>query len=123
MTVRPPAAPATGSDLLPATKFEVPIARPGLVERPGLVAAIRPAPATRLTLVGAPAGSGKTTLVAQWARSPAAPPVAWVSLDGADNDAARFCSCLLEALRRLRPGLGVRVEGAIEAGADLVEFV
>lgn len=108
---------------LPATKFDVPIVRDDLVERPGLVAAIRPAEATRLALVGAPAGSGKTTLLAQWARAPGTPPVAWVSLDDQDDDAARFCSCLLEGLRRIAPGLGARAEGAVRAGADLVEFV
>src|SRR4051794_36540594 len=108
---------------LPATKFDVPIVRDDLVERPDLVAAIRPAETTRLALVGAPAGSGKTTLLAQWARAPGSPAVAWVSLDDHDDDEARFCSCLLEGLRRIAPGLGVRAEGAVRAGADLVEFV
>src|SRR6266545_6269392 len=94
---------------LPQTKFEVPIVRADLVQRPALVTALHPLDITRLVLVGAPAGSGKTTLLAQWARSPGAPAVAWVALDEGDDDPVLFWTCALEALRRLEPGLGARV--------------
>jgi LuxR family maltose regulon positive regulatory protein len=55
----------------------------------------------RLTLVSAPAGFGKTTLVRQWvaerSKQPQFPPVAWVSLDGGDNDPVRFWRYLMTA--------------------------
>jgi LuxR family maltose regulon positive regulatory protein len=116
-------ARASLTELLPATKFEVPVVREDLVQRPALLAAVCPLDTTRLTLVAAPAGCGKTTLLAQWARRPGTQAVAWLSLDGDDNESLRFCSCMLEAMRRIEPGFGARVEGALVAGADLVEVV
>ena len=121
--VRTRAADSAPAKFLPPTKFQVPVVRADLVGRPGLLTALRPLDITRLVLVGAPAGSGKTTLLAQWARSPGAPAVAWVALDATDDDPILFWTCVLEALRRVQPGLGARVEGALDAGADLVEFV
>jgi LuxR family maltose regulon positive regulatory protein len=61
-----------------------------------------------LTLIAAPAGSGKTTLLSAWRDTPAgsAVPVAWVSLDEADNDPARFWRYALAALERVAPGPG-----------------
>jgi LuxR family maltose regulon positive regulatory protein len=60
----------------------------------------------RVTLVSAPAGSGKTTSCASWAQSRAdTTRIAWLSLDSADNDPARFRSYLLAALRRAEPAL------------------
>src|SRR5690242_12121566 len=58
-----------------------------------------------LTLVSAPAGSGKTTLLAEWSNT-AALPVAWLSLEAAENDPARFLSYLLAALARLDQRIG-----------------
>lgn len=79
------------------TKLAPPPARPGLVLRPELVARIdQPAPA-RLTVVSAPGGWGKTTLLSEWARG-APGPVAWVSLDPSDNDPARFWGYVTQAL-------------------------
>jgi len=55
----------------------------------------------RLTLLTGPAGSGKTVLLSSWAATAELPgPVAWLSLDAADNDPARFWSYLLAALRQ-----------------------
>ena len=55
----------------------------------------------RLTLLTGPAGSGKTVLLSSWATTAALPgPVAWLSLEAADNDPARFWSYLLAALRQ-----------------------
>jgi ATP/maltotriose-dependent transcriptional regulator MalT len=59
------------------------------VPRPRLAEALGEGLARRLILVCAPAGSGKTTMLADWARS-GNRPVAWLSLDAADNDPARF---------------------------------
>lgn len=68
----------------------------------------------KLTLISAPAGFGKTTLVSEWVASPRnCPPklvcgswVAWLSLDEADNDLVRFISYLVAALRIIKPGIG-----------------
>ena len=106
------AAPAgvadSGPDVLLATKLHVPRPRPGFVPRPRLVEALGEGLARRLILVCAPAGSGKTTLLADWAPS-GNRPVAWLSLDAADNDPVRFWRHVVAALDRARPGIGERV--------------
>src|SRR5262249_19106606 len=63
--------------------------------------------ARRLILVCAPAGFGKTALLAHWARS-GDRPVAWLSLDAADNDPARFLRHAVAALGRAPPGVRER---------------
>jgi LuxR family maltose regulon positive regulatory protein len=103
------------------TKLAPPPPRPGLVDRPDLVARLdEPAPA-RLTVVSAPAGWGKTTLLAEWVRR-APGVVAWVSLDPSDNDPARFWGYVTQALS----DAGVPADAAPLAlgGADtaLAEF-
>ena len=92
-------------DVLLDTKLHAPDPRPGVVARPGLLATLGRAGA-RLTLVDAPAGWGKTTLLSEWRLAdPAGRPFAWVSLDAADADPVRFWSYVLEALRRAMPAL------------------
>lgn len=59
----------------------------------------------KLTLISAPAGFGKTTLVGEWSNQSKSP-VAWVSLDSGDNDPARFWSYLIGALQTLQSNLG-----------------
>ena len=59
-------------------------------------------------MVCAPAGYGKTVLLADWARR-SGHPVAWLSLDAGDNDPARFWRHAVAALDRARPGIGERV--------------
>jgi len=75
-----------------ATKLYVPRRKPGLVGRPRLLERLRAGSGSRLTLLSAPAGFGKTTLLAEWLGSDADPDraVAWLSLDRADHDAASF---------------------------------
>jgi LuxR family maltose regulon positive regulatory protein len=107
--VETPAAAAAGAaaperDVLLATKLYVPGLRPGFVARPRLVGAL----GGGLILVCAPAGFGKTTLLADWLRS-AGRPVAWLSLDAGDNDPVRFWRHVVAALDRARPGIGERV--------------
>ena len=109
----PPAAAGPGTaaaerDVLLATKLHVPGPRPGFVPRPRLVQALGEGLARRLILVCAPAGSGKTALLADWAPS-GNRPVAWLSLDAADNDPVRFWRHTVAALDRARPGIGERV--------------
>src|SRR5580698_5956944 len=106
------AAPAgvagSGPDVLLATKLHVPRPRPGFVPRPRLAGALGEGLARRLILVCAPAGSGKTTMLAGWALS-GSRPVAWLSLDTADNDPVRLWRHVVAALDQARPGIGERV--------------
>ena len=88
-----------------ATKLHVPSRRPGFVPRPRLVGRLEEGLARGLVLVCAPAGSGKTALLADWARH-GGRPVAWLSLDVGDNDPARFWRYAVAALGQARPGIG-----------------
>ena len=99
---------ASERDVLLATKLHVPRQQPGFVARPRLVHALDEGLARRLILVSAPAGSGKTALLAGWARRDDRP-VAWLSLDAGDNDPARFWRHAVAALDRARPGIAERV--------------
>jgi LuxR family maltose regulon positive regulatory protein len=94
-------------DQLLETKFFVPFASHALIPRPRLMALLDTCPRRPLTLVSAPAGFGKTTLLSEWAQalSQESIRVAWVSLDEQDNDLVRFWRYLLTALDRLQPGL------------------
>ncbi|MGH3178642.1 MAG: AAA family ATPase, partial [Streptosporangiaceae bacterium] len=95
-------------DVLLATKLHVPRPRPDLVPRPRLAERLDEGVARGLMLVCAPAGYGKTILLADWARR-GHQPVAWLSLDAADDDPARFWRHGVAALDRVRPGLAGRV--------------
>ncbi len=87
------------ADPLVATKVLVPAARAGLVERHRLFGRLDDGTTRRLTLVSAPAGFGKTTLVASWLTSrPNGRAVAWLSLDATDRDPALFWSGVATAL-------------------------
>jgi LuxR family transcriptional regulator, maltose regulon positive regulatory protein len=90
------------SDSLVSTKLRPSQARPNLVARPQLTAKLEREPGRRLTLISAPAGFGKTTLLIKWlkGREGGDRSVAWLSLDEGDNDPVRFLSYLVAALRR-----------------------
>lgn len=92
-----------------ATKLFLPTMAPGFIRRPRLESLLDGATRRALTLVSAPAGFGKSSLVAAWA-SAVGMAVAWVSLDEEDNDPLRFVGYLVAALEKARPGLG---EGAL----------
>jgi ATP/maltotriose-dependent transcriptional regulator MalT len=98
----------SGQDVLLATKLHVPRPQPGFVPRPRLVEALGEGLARGRVLVCAPAGFGKTALLADWARG-GGRPVAWLGLDGGDSDPARFWRYVVAALGRARPGLAGRV--------------
>jgi ATP/maltotriose-dependent transcriptional regulator MalT len=111
--VDPPVAasagvPMSGQDVLLATKLHVPRPQPGFVPRPRLVQALGEGLARGRVLVCAPAGFGKTALLADLARG-GGRPVAWLGLDGGDSDPARFWRYAVAALDRARPGLADRV--------------
>src|SRR5580692_9597516 len=107
-----------------ATKLHVPELLAGRVSRPSLVAELRDAAGVRLVLVSAPAGAGKTTVLASWRADPAEQrPFGWLSLDDRDNDPVSFWSYVLAALRTVAPELGPDVDGALRtAGGDLTEL-
>ncbi|HEY1322832.1 MAG TPA: LuxR C-terminal-related transcriptional regulator [Streptosporangiaceae bacterium] len=90
-------------DVLLATKLHVPGPRPGFVPRPRLAGRLDEGLARGFILASAPAGYGKTVLLADWARR-GEHPVAWLSLDAGDNDPARFWQHAVAALDRARPG-------------------
>lgn len=103
----------SGQELpLLATKLYVPPPRPGGVSRPRLLQRLDEALRLghRMTLLSAPAGYGKTTLLSAWAaQSPVPDPqprLAWLSLDEGDNDPIRFWSYLIAALHTVAPGVG-----------------
>ena len=89
-------------DPLVSTKVRPSQSRPVLVARPHLIEELDPEAGRRLTLVSAPAGFGKTTLVGEWSeeRADEGHRVAWLSLDGGDNDPVRFLFYLVASLRR-----------------------
>jgi LuxR family maltose regulon positive regulatory protein len=113
---QPAASPETAGDPVASaplltTKFYIPRSRRDLVPRPRLIERLDRGTASRLTLVSAPAGFGKTTLLTEWlAARPAAPAgqrlVAWLSLDRADNDPASFWTYVIAALRTVAAGVG-----------------
>jgi LuxR family maltose regulon positive regulatory protein len=102
---------------LVTTKLRAPRPRPNLVARPRLSEALAAGGGCRLTLVSAPAGFGKTTLLGEWSEDLVADgsSVAWLSLDGSDNHPARFFSYLLGALREVEDGIGESILAALDA--------
>jgi LuxR family transcriptional regulator, maltose regulon positive regulatory protein len=105
-----PLASAAGAerDVLVATKLHVPRPRHGFLARPRLLERLAAGMRNELVVVCTPAGFGKTTLLADWARH-SRRPVAWLSLDDGDNDPTRFWRQVAAALDRVCPGVGQRV--------------
>jgi len=97
-----------------ATKLYVPPPRPSAVPRPRLVERLDEGLRCKLTLISAPAGFGKTTLLSGWvAGLPRA--VAWLSLDEGDNDPSRFLAYLVAALQTIAADIGEGVLGALRS--------
>jgi LuxR family maltose regulon positive regulatory protein len=87
------------------TKLYIPAPRPNAVIRAELIARLNKGLHHRLTLISAPAGFGKTSLVSAWSAG-SGRPVAWLSLDDADTDLGRFLTHLVAALQTIAPTLG-----------------
>ncbi len=99
-----------------ATKLYIPPARPQLVLRPRLIEQLDEGlhRTPGVTLISAPAGFGKTTLVSEWVAG-CKRPVAWLSLDDGDNDTARFLNYLVAALRSVSTNLGEGMLGILQS--------
>ncbi|HEX2112483.1 MAG TPA: LuxR C-terminal-related transcriptional regulator [Gaiellaceae bacterium] len=109
----PPAGP-----VLVATKLHPPAAARELVPRSALLARLSAKRLPKLTLVDAPPGWGKTTLVADWQTQPhPGRRFAWLSLDQGDNDAVRFWLYVVAALRTVEPSLGEHASALLRAPA------
>ncbi|MCB0105162.1 MAG: AAA family ATPase, partial [Caldilineaceae bacterium] len=103
-----------------ATKLYIPPPRPKVVLRPHLLERLNEGlrqnqgGGRKLTLISAPAGFGKTTLVSEWVAGFEQPP-AWLSLDEGDNDPTRFLSYLVAALRTIVADIGEGVLGLLQS--------
>lgn len=96
------------------TKLYTPPARPNVVLRSRLFERLDAGLSRKLTLISAPAGFGKTTLVSNWVAG-CGRPTAWVSLDEADNDATRFLTYLVAALRTVAGDIGEGLLSALQS--------
>ena len=114
-------------DLLVETKLLVPQRHQELVPRRRLTGIVERASTSALTVVSAPAGFGKTTLLAQLAsrsdqeRSGRA--LAWVSLDERDCDPRRFWSYVLHAVERTSPGAAASALDLLDSATGSLEGV
>jgi len=97
-----------------ATKLYIPPPRPKAVLRPRLIAQLNEGLHRKLTLIAAPAGFGKTTLLSEW-RVLCGRPVAWLSLDEADNEPIRFLSYIVAALQTVAPSIGAGLVAVLES--------
>jgi len=97
-----------------ATKLYIPPPRPNTVLRLRLLERLNEGLHRKLTLISAPAGFGKTTLVSAWIAS-CQPSVAWLSLDETDSDPTRFLTYLVAALQTLAPHIGAGVLRALQS--------
>src|SRR5689334_24651534 len=96
-----------------ATKLYIPPPPPRVVPRPRLLARLDAGLHRKLSLIVAPAGFGKTTLVSAWAAG-CDRPVAWLALDAGDSDLTRFLTYLIAALQTIAPQIGAGVLGVLQ---------
>ncbi len=96
-----------------ATKLYVPPTQPSVVHRPRLIERLNDGSHRRLTLICAPAGFGKSTLISKWVGG-CGRPAAWLSLDEGDSDPTRFVAYLVAALRTVAADIGEGVLGMLQ---------
>ncbi len=97
-----------------ATKLYIPPLRPHVVSRPRLLERLNEGLQRKLTLIAAPAGFGKTTLVSEWVAG-CQRPAAWLSLDAGENDPTRFLTYLVAALQTIAATIGEGVLGVLQS--------
>jgi LuxR family transcriptional regulator, maltose regulon positive regulatory protein len=106
------------------TKLHLPRPRRGLVARPRLSGRLRRGAESRLTLISAPAGFGKTTLLAEWlAATGTARSVAWLSLEESDSQPASYWTYLITALQAVVPGVGTSALPLLQSGQPPTEGI
>jgi LuxR family maltose regulon positive regulatory protein len=96
------------------TKLYIPAPRLNVVLRPRLIERLNEGLHGKLTLISAPAGFGKTTLVSAWVAA-CQRPTAWLSLDEGDNDPTRFLAYLVAALHTIAPNVGEGVLAVLQS--------
>jgi LuxR family transcriptional regulator, maltose regulon positive regulatory protein len=104
--------PQARIDLL-STKLHPPPSREKWVVRVRLLEKLNAALNHKLTLICAPAGYGKTTLLSQWIHH-RNKPMGWVSLDRSDNDPVQFLRYILAAIQRIDPAVGMLIPGMLQ---------
>ena len=114
--------PAAGRVLL-ATKLHAPRPRHDAVRRQRLVDRLGTAADATVTLVSAPAGFGKSSLLAEWLATAGDAATAWVGLDEADNDPESFWTYAVAAVRRSRPGVAAGAAATLQSGQRSVAVV
>jgi LuxR family maltose regulon positive regulatory protein len=99
-----------------ATKLYIPPPRPKAVLRPRLIERLNDGlyHNRKLTLIAAPAGFGKTTLLSAWVAA-CGRPVAWLSLDKADSDPVRFLTYVVMALQKIAANIGAGLPGLLQS--------
>ena len=109
--------------LLVATKLRVPAPRSGLIGRARLIERLERGAGSRLVLVSAPAGFGKTSLLTQWLEAVAdhGHVVAWLALDESDNRPGSLWPHLVAAIGAAVPGFGAGVLPLLESGGSPTE--
>lgn len=107
--------------MLIETKLRPPVLRTGLVDRERLLKALDGALSTRLLVVSAPAGFGKSTVLGQWIGTlrERGTPFGWLALDQGDDEIGRFLTYLVAALRRADPDLARSVPALLESSPIL----
>ena len=101
------------STSLLVTKLFIPPPRPNAVTRTRLLARLNDDVQRKLTLISAPAGFGKTSLLSAWTIG-GERATAWLTLDERDNEPVRFLSHVIAALQSVAPGIGAEVESALQ---------
>jgi len=97
-----------------ATKLYTPALRPGSVPRARLIDRLNAGKHGKLTLISAPAGFGKTTLITAWLANNKHE-AAWLSFDEGENDAVRFLIYIVAALQTVEPEIGVDILNLLES--------
>jgi len=110
----PASLPEKQEQSILVTKLYIPPPRPKVVHRTRLIEQIDKGLHGKLTLISAPAGFGKTTLVSDWIAG-CERPAAWLSLDEEDNDPTRFLDYLVAALQTIAANIGEGVSGLLQS--------
>jgi LuxR family maltose regulon positive regulatory protein len=105
------------------TKLYIPKLRRGLVARPRLSGRLRREAESRLLLISAPAGFGKTTLLAEWLAATPKRSVAWLSLEESDRQPATYWTYVITALQTVAPAVGGSALELLESSQPPIETV